>query len=84
MKKQRTLVLSLIIGLVSIAAYAFLSGLWNAQGECVYVMGQYCSGLFDVRLPEFWKVGMETLLPVSPFIGIFCALVAYYLLLAKD
>ena len=71
--------------ILSMASYALIAPLWNVGGICeepIYItMEPHCGPLFGIALPEWWRVGVQTLCPVAPIFGVFIGVVTAIVLL---
>jgi hypothetical protein len=78
--------ISVLVWLLTTAAYSVFVPLINDGGECKTKMGysgiiENCESLVGVYIPMWWKVGASTAVPVSILFGLFCsASVAVWLL----
>lgn len=76
---------SVITVIVTTALFQIFVPMINSGGACTrssYTGGEICESIVGFKIPSWWYIGNETIVPVSIFFGILCgAVIAIYLIL---
>jgi len=74
---------SVIVIIVSTTLFQLVIPLINDGGNCYGNFTRTCESAIGVKIPMWWRMGSETMAPVSLFFGILCGAIVGVLLLLK-